>query len=222
MKSMKTIWFGLLTLFLVVCAALAAQQSNARLDVPQVQEFLTRANVEQFTVIAGNQKVDLSWRDNNPGIRQYVLERDGAVIVRRSAGNTDKVFHIVDDHLSSEFQYNYHLYGIDANGERNALGAQSAAPNRVREVASEYSLDQNFPNPFNPQTQISFSVPEQSFVQLTIYNSLGQTSAVLVANELSAGRHSVNFDGTSYAAGIYLYELKAGPYHQVRKMVLVK
>lgn len=85
-----------------------------------------------------------------------------------------------------------------------------------------FGLDQNFPNPFNPVTTISFSLPKASHVFLTVYNTLGQRVAVLVEGQKDAGPHAVTFDATDLASGLYLYRLQAGHHFDTRTLVLLK
>ncbi len=89
-------------------------------------------------------------------------------------------------------------------------------------VVSVFSLAQNYPNPFNPSTKIQFSLPQQSFVQLKIYNTLGQEVATPVSGKLTAGRHSINFNGRNLASGLYVYRITAGNFTSVKKMMLLK
>ncbi|MGD0591270.1 MAG: malectin domain-containing carbohydrate-binding protein [Bacteroidota bacterium] len=93
--------------------------------------------------------------------------------------------------------------------------------NRV-EAPKDYSLEQNYPNPFNPTTNISFGLPENAFVSLKVYNSLGQEIVELAGREYSAGRHSVTFDATNRASGVYFYTIRAGKYTSTQKMILQK
>jgi hypothetical protein len=214
--------FVVVALFALAVAAVAAYRSPAPLTLPVIREQASPEFRSRFFAVAGDRKVELSWTITEPSIRQFILERDGAAIARMESEDFGAEFQYLDAHLANNFAYTYILYGLDGGGERSVLGSQSATPNRERKIAREYSLGQNFPNPFNPRTQISFELPEQSFVRLTVYNSLGQTVAVLAESELAAGLHSVTFDGTTLSSGIYLYALNAGPFNQVRKMVLVK
>lgn len=85
-----------------------------------------------------------------------------------------------------------------------------------------YQLFQNFPNPFNPQTDISFSVADDSKVTLTLYNTLGQQVAQLVNGDYKKGIYSIKFDGSNYASGVYFYRITAGSFTDEKKMVLVK
>ena len=89
------------------------------------------------------------------------------------------------------------------------------------------ALYQNFPNPFNPSTEIRFDIPTARDVKLRVYNQLGQTVRTLVQTRMKAGSYRINWDGMSEAghgvsSGIYFYSLEAGDYSQIRKMTLVK
>jgi len=90
------------------------------------------------------------------------------------------------------------------------------------EIPTEFSLYQNFPNPFNPNTTIYYSIPEETFVKLNIYNLLGEEVAVLVNESKTSGNYSVNFSLRDYNSGIYLYKLEAGNFVETKKMILIK
>lgn len=83
-----------------------------------------------------------------------------------------------------------------------------------------FILSQNYPNPFNPSTTIKFALPERANVKLTIYNMLGEKVTELVNGELDAGYHKFEFNANSLPSGIYFYELNAGKFREVKKMVL--
>ena len=90
-----------------------------------------------------------------------------------------------------------------------------------------FSLAQNAPNPFNSNTMIRFALPQPSQVELTIYNLLGQPVAVLVQGPSAAGTFSVRWDGRDQAgravtSGVYLYQLRADQYTEVRKLLLLR
>ncbi|HVP37070.1 MAG TPA: cohesin domain-containing protein [Terriglobales bacterium] len=95
------------------------------------------------------------------------------------------------------------------------------------EVPERFGLSQNYPNPFNPETNISFSLPQESQVNLKIYNIKGQLVKVLADAKLSAGVHSLIWNGkdesgNDVSSGIYFYKLNAGVFSETRKMVKVK
>jgi uncharacterized delta-60 repeat protein len=87
---------------------------------------------------------------------------------------------------------------------------------------SRYWLAQNYPNPFNPSTAISYQLSAVSFVDLSIYNSLGQKVATLVSEKQAAGHYSVVWDATGFSAGVYFCRMEAGNYLKVIKLALVK
>lgn len=90
------------------------------------------------------------------------------------------------------------------------------------EIPSEYRLLQNYPNPFNPSTVISFDLPKSSFAKLTVYDALGRELAVLVNENLNAGRYEYTWDASAYASGVYYYRLTAGSFTESKKMSLLK
>ena len=99
--------------------------------------------------------------------------------------------------------------------------------NKVPEVPEVFGLSQNFPNPFNPVTQISFQVPEASDVTVSVYNMMGQKVADLVQAHVPAGYHQVlwdsrNLQGESVSSGVYLYTITSGDFHAMKKMILMK
>jgi len=94
-------------------------------------------------------------------------------------------------------------------------------------IPTEYKLNQNFPNPFNPVTSIKYQLPEPNTVKLVILNSLGQKVRTLINGNVAAGYHNVNWDGRDsfgnpVSNGIYLYHFEAGNFIETRKMVFMK
>jgi len=90
------------------------------------------------------------------------------------------------------------------------------------EIPNSFSVS-NYPNPFNPSTEIKYALPQNSFVTINVYNILGELVAALVENEFKdAGYYTVKFDGTNLSSGIYFYTMQAGDYKASKKMVLIK
>lgn len=94
-------------------------------------------------------------------------------------------------------------------------------------IPEVYALHQNYPNPFNPITNIQFDLKDNGFVNLSIYNLIGQQVKSLVSKNLQAGFHEIIWDGTDdmgrlVGTGSYIYTLSANKFHKTRKMVLLK
>ncbi len=89
-------------------------------------------------------------------------------------------------------------------------------------IPREFALDQNFPNPFNPTTQIRFSVPSKGMVTLRVSDLLGREVAMMVRQTLAAGTYVAKFDAASLSSGTYIYTLTAGDFSVSQKMLLLK
>lgn len=89
-------------------------------------------------------------------------------------------------------------------------------------LPKDFSLGQNFPNPFNPSTYISFSLPSKSFVSLKVFDLIGREVATIVLEEMSAGNHSRQWNGNGVPSGVYFYRLQAGAFVETKKLVLLK
>ena len=99
--------------------------------------------------------------------------------------------------------------------------------NNEQSIPNVYLFDQNYPNPFNPITTLKYNLPEQSIVNIFIYDLLGREVRTLVNTAQDAGFKSVIWDATNdfgkpVSAGVYLYKIQAGEFVQTRKMVLLK
>jgi hypothetical protein len=102
-------------------------------------------------------------------------------------------------------------------------GAIIGIQNISSEIPKGFTLQQNFPNPFNPETKIRFELPKPENVTLKVFNSLGQQVAILASNEYTtAGYKEVSFNGANFPSGVYFYSITAGDYSQTRKMILIK
>lgn len=89
-------------------------------------------------------------------------------------------------------------------------------------LPERFELGQNHPNPFNPRTQIEYSVPKGDYITLKAYNILGQEIASLYEGFQRAGNYTVAFDGSELASGVYLYQIKAQNFSDIKRTVLLK
>lgn len=116
--------------------------------------------------------------------------------------------------------YSANMYGTICSGVWGPI--MSSIDNKENEIPTNYFLFQNYPNPFNPSTVIQFSIPEEVFVSLHVYNTVGEKIAELVNKQLSASTYSVNFDTSDLPNGVYFYKIQAGDFTQTKKMILLK
>jgi endo-1,4-beta-xylanase len=93
---------------------------------------------------------------------------------------------------------------------------------RVSALPSKYELKQNFPNPFNPTTEIQYSVPRNGHISLKVYNLLGQEVVTLFDGVRPSGNYMTTFNAAGLAAGVYFYRLQAGNFAETKKLILLK
>ena len=93
---------------------------------------------------------------------------------------------------------------------------------QIDEVPREFLLSQNYPNPFNPSIKIKFSLAEESYVNLSIFNMLGKNVKELINEMMKSGYYEVELNASDFASGIYFYRIKAGDFISTKKMILMK
>jgi len=171
-----------------------------------------------ISVPAGNYTLDLTLADGTTLVQSYVAD------LRTLGGGSAVVF--ASGFLNPSANQNGEAFGIFfalADGTVGQFPEGVASVENISGVTpSNYSLAQNFPNPFNPSTTINFTIPNSEFVTLKVYNILGSEVATLVNENLSAGSYKYNFDAQNLASGVYLYELSAGNFREIKKMNLLK
>jgi hypothetical protein len=92
----------------------------------------------------------------------------------------------------------------------------------LNNIPTEYALLQNYPNPFNPSTKLTYQIGEAGFVNLRVYDVLGNEVVTLVNKEMQAGSYEIEFDAGNLPSGIYYYTLIVGSYELTKKMILIK
>jgi photosystem II stability/assembly factor-like uncharacterized protein len=118
---------------------------------------------------------------------------------------------------------NYLFAGTYGGGVwRRPLSELVGVTKEVIELPRQFSLSQSYPNPFNPNTIIDYSLPSSSNVRLIIFNSLGQNVRVLENGFKQAGNYSIDFNASDIPSGVYFYKLEAGQFSQVKKMMVIK
>jgi hypothetical protein len=174
-----------------------------------------------FIAISINNNVNLSWTTASEiNSREFIVIRDGKNIgVINSHGTSARLnnYNFIDNLVEPGF-HTYNLNEVDLNGIIKVVGEKQiyvSGPN-------QFVLYQNFPNPFNPSTEISFFVPNEDNVEIRIYNQLGQECSVLVNERLTAGYYHRNFSPVAMSSGIYIVRLKARNALLTNKMLYLK
>ncbi len=112
---------------------------------------------------------------------------------------------------------NSHLYAASAIKSLVVVGVENP-----QELPKSFALNQNYPNPFNPSTVISYDLPVKGDVTLKIYDVLGREVATLVNEKQNAGSYKVTFNASKLSSGVYFYQLQAGSFSSVKKLILMK
>lgn len=89
-------------------------------------------------------------------------------------------------------------------------------------IPKRFALEQNYPNPLNPSTTITYELPKTSYVSLIVYDTFGRDVRALVNDRREAGVHEVKFDGSGLSGGVYFYRLHAGDFVQTKRLVILK
>jgi hypothetical protein len=210
-------------------------------------QFNDNLETDQIT-LSGSNKIMFRWqvqsmdlKYNLPLMRFYFKTKTGKYLLQtvnsteildRSAEPLQTIINSIDFSCKGSMTGKIVIEFIDntpynvsllKEGEETGTLAKTIASNDISSIVpTEFSLKQNFPNPFNPVTQISYELPHACYVSLKIYNTNGQLVMDLVNGNKEAGRYQVVFDGTHLASGIYFYQLEAGTFSDVKRMVLIK
>lgn len=175
--------------------------------------------------VAGN-SVNLNWNTatelNNNG---FEVERKSANSQYSKIGfvagfgttTEPKTYSFTDNNVAAG-NYTYRLKQVDFDGSyqySNEVNVDVTGP-------AQYTLEQNYPNPFNPSTLIKYSIAKDGFVNVSVFNLLGEKVATLVNNNVKAGSYEINFNASHLSSGVYFYSIEAGDFKAVRKMMLMK
>ncbi|HMQ67861.1 MAG TPA: T9SS type A sorting domain-containing protein [Ignavibacteria bacterium] len=114
------------------------------------------------------------------------------------------------------------IFSINVNAATKNNSNNSLKGNKTSNISDDYKLYQNFPNPFNPATILSYKINQSGFVTLKVYNLVGQVVATLVDDYQEVGTYSKQFDASNLSAGVYLYKLQVNNFTSVKRMTLIK
>ena len=117
-------------------------------------------------------------------------------------------------------RYQYRLKQVDLDGTSTL--SEAILMDVIAPLPTEFVLSQNFPNPFNPTTEIAFSIRKESSVSLRVYDILGREVATLVSENRKPGQYTERFDGSRMASGVYMYVLRSSEGQLTSRMILSK
>lgn len=141
----------------------------------------------------------------------------------RDAGITSNDFGgMICNCPSEDFEGEARPMGLSPDMGADEFFVVGIEPRPIAGIPKSSVLFQNYPNPFNPITAISFQLSANSFVTLAVYDVTGRKIATLVSKNLPAGKYKYHWDASGLASGVYFYRLDSGPYHQIKKLVLMK
>ena len=164
-----------------------------------------------------------SWMSTVRNFHHVVTNSNGDSLIELSEKN---LAFSTSNYLDGAYRIFIEVFDEAGNSDIDSMDVQfkngitSVVGNNEEPVS--YSLKQNFPNPFNPETKIEFEIPKKEFVQLIIYDVLGREVAMLVNEELKAGSYNVVWNAEKNGSGVYFYKIKAGDYTDIKRMLLVK
>jgi hypothetical protein len=162
-----------------------------------------------FTVESSDQEtVTLQWDPN-------VLKQLGANV--RLALTDQSISKSIDMAVQASYSFDYNSPRIFT-----ITSTITGVDNNTQNKPTSYALGQNFPNPFNPSTQIEFSIPQSSHVTLKIYDVLGKEVASLVDGAMGVGTYTTTWNAQNSPSGVYFYRLTAGSYTMTRKLLLLR
>jgi len=118
--------------------------------------------------------------------------------------------------------YDSYLFADSYSFWRRPLSDIITGVNQKNKLPTSFSLQQNFPNPFNPTTTIIYSIPKSCFVSIKVYDILGREVTTIVNENKLAGNYTVQFNAVKLTSGIYFYRMQAGDFVQTKKLILIK
>ncbi|NIV95765.1 T9SS type A sorting domain-containing protein [candidate division KSB1 bacterium] len=177
-----------------------------------------------------SRKGDIDGIAQPPGERRIVMSSGPFTM---ALGDTQEVIIALVGGLGADRLFSVQVMKHHAKWARQLAQANFELPPEPQPETKEpplpnhFRLSQNFPNPFNPRTEIRYELPEDRHVNLTVYNVVGQKIKTLVDEVKAAGAHSVTWDGTDergqpVPSGVYLYRFDAGVVSGTKKMILVR
>jgi len=203
---------------------------NWRTRIASIDFALVPVELASFAAIPVSNDVELNWVTSTE-INNQGFEIERALSTTTNTKEWEKIGYVAGFGTTTEIKtysftdtrlnngtYSYRLKQIDFDGSFT----YSDEVNVEITVPTVYTLEQNYPNPFNPTTTIRYSIPEDGFVKLAVYNLLGEEVTSLVNGVQQAGVYDVQFDASNLASDVYIYKLEAPGFISQKKLILMK
>ena len=203
---------------ILVCDAVLSQNNNRGVSDGNYGSIITwddrRAGTSIYDIYA--QRIDsngtLQWGSDDILVSNAAGNQYSPKIVKTSDG----AILCFEDTRTGLNDYNLYTMKILNNG--GLVGVNQSGS----ETVNNFSLQQNYPNPFNPVTTIKYEIKNSAFVQLKVYDVLGNEVAQLINEKQNTGAYQIKFNGSSLASGVYFYKLVSDNFSEVRSMILLK
>ena len=226
-----TDWAGTEILTVTISDGDLSDSTPLTVTVTATADVTPPASPTNLTATPGPTYVELAWDANTEAdIAAYVVFRDPASNIF-TEGRIDTVFHPTttyrDEGVPVGTTLTYRVTAVDASGNESDPSdpADAIIETGIEEqttLPTDFVLYQNHPNPFNPVTAISYTLPRQTHVKLAIYDMQGRLVAILENGTKSAGFHTAGWDATHLGTGIYFYRITTPEFTAIRKCMLVK
>ena len=165
-----------------------------------------------------------SWSGLVSGTNSATADADGIVTVKseKTKSNGEITF-TVTDVAKADWVYDRRTNFADpASGSISSPLGKRIAENEESSIPDSYALFDNYPNPFNPTTKIKYSIPEEAYVILKVYDILGKEITSLVNQSQQPGYYEIDFNASNLSNNVYFYILQAGDFVETKKMLLLK
>jgi hypothetical protein len=218
---------GFYTKVFAYVSALNVEITNSANHILNLTNSSLPVILTEFISITNGSSLGLKWKTeseiNNSGFdverKTETGEWTKLAFIQGSGTTNQPVEYSYEDKKLQPGKYFYRLKQIDYNGNYEYFDLPLYVLISKPKV---FSLGQNYPNPSNPKCNIEFQLPEKTFVNISVYNLLGQLVATIIDQEKDAGIHTVEFDGSNISSGTYIYRITAGTYTEVKKMLIIK
>ena len=195
--------------------------------LPTVNNSVLPVELISFNIITDLNRISLHWETatetNNYG---FEIERKNETepwiklgfVEGNGNSNSPKYYSFKDVMKKPSGKYLYRLKQIDNDGNFDF----SAEIEVLLNIPDDFELSQNYPNPFNPSTTIEYTIPENTAVELKVFDILGKEIWTLVNEVKAPGKYEVLFEANNLSTGIYYYRMQAGDFVDTRKLILLK